>query len=110
MSEHTSNVQVFSGLDGRPAYVVMPYADYLAHFKEEKACVPQDVVEKQVLENMSPIAAWRRHLGITQVEMAQRLNMSQGSYAGIEKSQRPHKATLDKVASALGIDVEQLVY
>ena len=57
---------------------------------------------------VSPMTAWREHLGLTQVEVASRLGISQAAYAQMERSKQPRRATLEKVAAALGLETDQL--
>ena len=52
--------------------------------------------------------AWREHLGLTQAEVAARANMTQGAYAQMENSAKPRRASLKKIAKAMGLTVEQL--
>jgi transcriptional regulator with XRE-family HTH domain len=54
------------------------------------------------------MAAWREHFGLTQAEVASRIGITQAAYAQMERVKQPRKATLEKVASALGLEVEQL--
>lgn len=57
---------------------------------------------------MSAVRAWREYLRLTQAEVAARMGVSQAAYAQMESAKRPRKATLARIAAALGIDVEQL--
>jgi transcriptional regulator with XRE-family HTH domain len=54
------------------------------------------------------MAAWREHFGLTQADVAGRIGITQAAYAQMEGVKRPRKATLEKVAAAMGLDVEQL--
>lgn len=97
-----TNVQIIHGADGRPAFVVVPYADYIASHPVEDL-VPNEVVGYMVKDGMTAIAAWRRHLGLTQAEVAERLGISQSAYAQQETAERPRKATRERIANALDI-------
>ena len=97
-----TNVQIIHGADGRPAFVVVPYADYIASHPVEDL-VPNEVVGYMVKDGMTAIAAWRRHLGLTQAEVAERLGISQSAYAQQENAARPRKATRERIAKALNI-------
>uniref|UniRef100_I2PXP3 Putative transcription factor, MBF1 like protein n=1 Tax=Desulfovibrio sp. U5L TaxID=596152 RepID=I2PXP3_9BACT len=60
-------------------------------------------------DGLSPIRAWREHLGVSQEELARRLSAKPAAVAQLEaKSARPRGAMLKKVAAALGIDWELL--
>ena len=101
--------QVIVGADGKPAFVVVPYA----RFRRMKGgftrgTVPNDVVNLSFERGVSPMAAWREYFGLTQAEIAARIGITQAAYAQMERVKRPRKATLEKVASSMGIEVEQL--
>lgn len=97
--------------DGKPAFVVLPYEVYVAHFGAAWIpagdAVPHEVV-KLTLTGLSQARAWREYLGLTQDEVATRLGVSQSALAQMEAAKRPRKATLVKLAAALGIRLEQL--
>ncbi|KGF25035.1 MULTISPECIES: helix-turn-helix domain-containing protein [Oligella] len=101
---------------GKPTFVVLPYEDYLVLMNRKNSRIPVDetipheVIKLQVENNWSMIRAWREYLGITQVEMAERLEVRQPTYANMESlDARPRKATIDRIADALGISTQQLV-
>jgi DNA-binding XRE family transcriptional regulator len=102
-----TNIQVINGLDGKPAFVVIPYADYVAEHQAERGLIPHAVVSRTV-DGATPVRAWREHLGLTQAEVAERLGVSQSAYAQQESSERMRKATREKIAIALGIMAAQL--
>lgn len=107
-----ANVQTIMQ-DGKPAFVVMPYADYVAHFQEawvpDGDGVPHEVVKLTLGGQMSQARAWREYLHLTQEEVAARMGISQSALAQIEAAKQPRKTTLEKLAPALGIRLEQLV-
>jgi len=71
--------------------------------------IPQEMVEAHVLDGTPMIRAWREHLGITQAELAQRMNITQAAIAKFEKpGARPRRTTLNQIAAALGITPAQL--
>ncbi|MCO8163671.1 helix-turn-helix domain-containing protein [Pseudomonas sp. 21LCFQ010] len=96
------NVQIINGPDGTPAFVVIPYADYVRNHPQDDL-VPNEVVGYMIKEDMTPIGAWRKHLGLSQSEVAERIGISQPAYAQQEQAARPRKATREKIANALGI-------
>jgi len=73
-----------------------------------KGTVPDEVVNLAYERGMSPTAAWREHVNLTQAEVAARIGIAQAAYAQMERVKQPRKATLEKVAAALGLEVEQL--
>jgi len=75
---------------------------------EEFELIPNEVVGMVIEQNMTPIRAWREHLGLTQAEVAERLNITQTAYAQLEASQHPRKSTLQRVSTTLGIMPQQL--
>lgn len=102
-----TNIQVINGPDGKPAYVVIPYGDYMAKRNTDPDLIPHDVVSRTV-DGASLVRAWREHLGLTQAEIAERLGVSQSAYAQQESSDRLRKSSREKIAAALGIASEQL--
>lgn len=102
-----TDIQTIKGADGLPAFVVVPYADYLRRFAGEASLIPHEVVSATV-DGASPMKAWREHLGMTQAEVATRLGVTQAAYAQTEAAGRPRKTTIVRVAQALRITVEQL--
>lgn len=107
MSTRT-DIQIIHGKDGTPAFVVMPYADWLATRDREEALVPNEVVNLTFDRDWTPMRAWREHLGLTQAEVASRIGVSQAAYAQMENAAHPRPATLKKIAAALGLTLDQL--
>lgn len=105
MSEPT-NVQIINGPDGKPAFVVIPYEDYLSQHGGNDL-IPHEVVSL-IVDGATPIRAWREHLHLTQDEVARRLGISQPAYAQQETVAKPRKATREKIAMAFGIRADQL--
>lgn len=101
--------QVIVDKDGKPVFVVVPY-DQFRRMRGgfTQGTVPNEVVNLAFDRGASPMAAWREHLGITQAEVAGRIGITQAAYAQMERVKQPRKATLEKVAGALGLEVDQL--
>lgn len=102
-----TKIQIINDSGGKPAFVVIPYEEYVSSHMQDKSLIPHDVVSRTV-DGATPVRAWREHLGLTQAEVAARLGISQPAYAQQENSQRLRKATCEKIAAALGIDPRQL--
>ena len=101
--------QIILGKDGKPAFVVVPFEEFEKMKSVQNAStVPNNVVNLSFDKNLTPMAAWREHLGLTQVQVASRMNITQAAYAQMERVKKPRRATLQKVADALGLTVEQL--
>lgn len=103
-----TNIQILKDAKGKPAFVVIPYSEYLSLSKQNAPTIPNAVVNKVINKDMTPIRAWREHLGLTQTEVARRLGISQSAYAQQEAKEPVRKATREKIAQALGIAAEQL--
>jgi DNA-binding XRE family transcriptional regulator len=104
------NHHIITDSDGRPVAAVIPYEEYDCIFgvDEDEVTIPHEVV---VLYGKchSLIRAWREHLGLTQVEVAQRMGISQPTYQQLEsETAKPRQETLIKLAQALDVEVEQL--
>lgn len=102
--------------NGKPAFVVLPYDDYLKLIGEKPSgripadgTTPHEVMRLAVKNDWSMIRAWREHLGLTQAEIAQRLEIRQPSYSAMEAPDaKPKKATRERIAAAMGLVLEQL--
>jgi len=103
-----TNIQILKDAKGKPAFVVIPYPEYMNLTKQNAPTIPNAVVNKIINKDMTPIRAWREHLGLTQTEVARRLGISQSAYAQQEAKEPVRKATREKIAEALGIAAEQL--
>jgi DNA-binding XRE family transcriptional regulator len=106
MSAPTHNIQIINGPDGKPAFVVIPYQDYVSKHGANDL-IPHEVVSL-IVDGSTPIRAWREYLDLTQEEIAGRLGISQPAYAQQESVARPRKVTREKIARAFGIPPEQL--
>lgn len=102
-----TNIQMINGPDGKPAFVVMPYADFVQTYGQGRDLIPHEVISATV-QGATPARAWREYLKLTQAEVASRLAISQPSYAKQEGSEKLRPATVAKIAKALGITNEQL--
>lgn len=102
-----TNIQIIHGPGGVPAFVVIPYGEYVASRTQEGGFIPHAVVSSTV-DGATPVRAWREHLGLTQAEVAARLGVSQSAYAQQENSTRLRKASIHRIAAALGISAAQL--
>ena len=107
MNRHT-NIQIINGIDGAPAFVVMPYAEWIAQRDRDRAGVPHEVVNLVFDNNWTPIRAWREYLALTQTEVARRIGVSQAAYAQSEGAAKPRKSTLQKIATAMNLTLEQI--
>ena len=108
------DVQFIAGKDGRPEYAVIPFkvfktlCNHKTKQRENDITIPHEVVEKIVLDETSPIQAWREYLNLTQAEVAEKMGISQAAYSQMETAKKNRKATLQKIAEAMNIDYLQL--
>ncbi len=110
MSAHTEPQIINQG--GKPAFAVIPWNEYQRLLGKEEADVwfPNDVV-KATSKGDSLIKAWREHFGLTQEVLAARAGMKQTALARLEKTaadKPPRRSTLERLAMAMNITVEQL--
>lgn len=112
MSALTIEHQIINDQSGAPMFVVVPYAEYLdlvTGLPDEEVFLPLEVSKIANLEDKSLIRAWREHLGLTQAQVAARMDVSRAAYAQMEsKTARLRVSTLRKIAAALGVEWEQL--
>ena len=109
MNVHTNNVQILKK-NGIPAFAVIPYEDYLKFLpKKKEDTVPREVAEKAILNEMPLIKAWRLHLKLTQKEVAEKAGITQAALSQMERAENTNRtATLEKLATAMGLNVEQV--
>ncbi|NRN27891.1 helix-turn-helix domain-containing protein [Photorhabdus heterorhabditis] len=108
---------------GKPQYVVLPVAEYekLLSTKEDwedvpytpskydDVTVPNGVVSIMVDQDVSILAAWRIYRGLSQLEVAEKLNTAQSTVSQWEASDRPQKRTREKLAALYNCTPEQLI-
>lgn len=112
MKTHTEYQTILH--DGVPAFVLVPFAEFqrvkpMLEQNAIKNAVPQEVVEAHVLHDVPLIRAWREHLNLTQDVVADRAGMKQPALARLERGEgKPRKATLKKLADAMGLTISQI--
>ncbi len=104
---------------GIPTHVVLPMNAYLALIEEEdegypaydpalkKEGTPADIAIA-ALNGENPFKAWRKHLGLTQEDVAGKMGVSRPAYTQMEKSGRPQQKTLERAAEVFGTTVAAL--
>lgn len=111
------NIQILNDAQGQPAFVVIPYADYMAQQGRADAdadphdndLIPNEIARRIFTDGMSPARAWREHLGLTQKEVATRMGVSQPTYNDMESGERKlRKASREKIAAAFNIPASYL--
>ncbi len=108
MSGHT-NIQIIEQ-NGEPAFAVIPYEDYLKMIpQDESDYIPNEVVELMVKKRYNTVKAWRIYLGLTQKDIADKAGITQAAFSQMEKTENELRSgTLEKLAVAMGLDVELL--
>jgi DNA-binding XRE family transcriptional regulator len=105
------NFQTILDANGKPAFVVVPYNEFQRLTSAvTPGSVPNAVVNRVFDDAVTPVKAWREHLRMTQADVAVRMGITQAAYAQTEAAKRPRKATLQKLADALGLSIEQLAW
>lgn len=96
---------------GQPMFVIVPYEEYLelTGQDDDNVTIPLEVSKIALLEDKSLIRAWREHKGMTQEQVAGLVGVSRAAYGQMEaRDAKPRRATLNKIAAALGVQVDQL--
>ncbi len=105
------NFQTILDANGKPAFVVLPYTEFQRLTGAVMTgSVPNAVVNRVCDDAVTPAKAWREFLRLTQADVATRMGMSQAAYAQTDAAKRPRKATLQKLADALGLSLDQLAW
>ncbi len=108
-----TNVQIIKQ-EGHPVFAVIPYEDYVRIVRNTPKSpksdnIPNDVVWLSIDKGYTLARAWREHLGLTQKEVAARMGISQAALSQMESGEKKlRKASLEKLAEALGVNIEQL--
>ena len=103
--------QTIMGANGKPAFVVLPYAQFVKTYQQANALIPNEVVNLAFDNDWSAARAWREHLHLTQASVAKRMGVSQAAVAQFEAAgAKLRKSTRDKLAAALGLTGEQLAW
>jgi len=103
-----TNIQIIEQ-NGKPAFAVIPYDEYLKLLPDEDVTIPHEVVRLVVKKGMNLVKAWRAYLGMTQTEVAKKAGISQAALSQMEKSENKLRtATLEKLARVMDLSVEQL--
>ena len=113
MNAHTLNSVQVINRNGKPEYAVVPYIEYLRLLdkaEDNTALIPHEVVERVIEKEFNLLKAWRKHLGLTQKEVAKRAGITQSALSQMERMETNHRtATLEKLARAMGIEASQLI-
>jgi DNA-binding XRE family transcriptional regulator len=98
--------------NGRPLFVLVPYVEYVASLNREAGkspVIPLAVSRTANMENKSLARAWREYKGLSQADMAERMDISRPAYAQLEaKGANLRATTVHRLAAALDVQWEQL--
>ncbi|WP_322790413.1 helix-turn-helix domain-containing protein [Cupriavidus metallidurans] len=101
-------LQIIDDHCDHPVFVVIPYASHVVQLGIDRNLVP-DVASRRVLaDDITPVRAWREYFGHTQKVVAERLGISQQSYAQLANSEALRRSSIEKLATALGIAPDQI--
>ena len=116
--------------DGRPEWVVVPYADYermLARLEDlqdiedadlarlelergEDETIPGELVERLLAGGEQPMKIWREYRGLTQEALAQAAGVTKSYVSQMEAGKRPGSVSvLKRLAAVLAVDLDNLV-
>jgi DNA-binding XRE family transcriptional regulator len=95
--------------NGKPVFAVIPYDEYIKLLPSEDVTIPHEVVGLVIKKGMNLVKAWRTYLGITQSEIAKKAGITQAALSQMENTENTLRtATLEKLAKAMGLSVDQL--
>ena len=111
MKTHTKH-QIIHDSKGNPLFAVVPYPEYedfLRYHEDREVTIPNGVVELMVMQECSPVKAWRQYKKLSQKDVAERMGISQAAFSQMEQPDANlRKETLRKIAQALGVSIEQI--
>jgi hypothetical protein len=95
-------LQIIKSIDGKEEYVLLPITAYKA-LKKEIDNILEDDYQPFVLEDYvsSPVALARIKANLSQLELAELMDVSQAYISKLEGSQKVSPKTLSKVMQAL---------
>jgi predicted DNA-binding protein (UPF0251 family) len=111
MNALTNAVQIIKDSRGNPAFAVLPIEYYQALLNDKSKAepgIPAAVVDFAMDNEWSATRAWREYMKLTQIEVAQKMGVSQSAYAQLEAKKTIRKSSREKVAKAIGIHESQL--
>lgn len=109
MKTHTTDIQILNDKTGKPAFVVIPYEDYIRIAgRNPDDYLPQEVVDLMQDNGWTLAKSWREHLHLTQEVVASRMGVTQSAYAQLEASKNLRMSSREKIARALGISAQSL--
>ncbi|WP_027184805.1 helix-turn-helix domain-containing protein [Desulfovibrio inopinatus] len=111
MNEHIEH-QVLRGPNGEPQFAVIPWEIFVERFgadQDENVTIPHGVIVIEEERDCSLVRAWREYLGLTQADVAERMEITQSAYAQMEsKDANLRPKTLKKISAAMDVDWRQL--
>lgn len=75
----------------------------------EHNTVPSEVVNICINQNVSLLAAWRIHLGLTQTDVAQKIGYNETAYRAVETTEAPPQDALIKLAEIFDTNAGTLI-
>ncbi|MBS9436301.1 XRE family transcriptional regulator [Photorhabdus noenieputensis] len=97
--------RLLAAADHDENYQIIPYTTG----PNDDETIPHEVVSIMVDDEVSLQAAWRIYRGLSQTEVAEKLGIKQAAVSQFEKSDRPRKATIEKLADLYDCRISQLV-
>ncbi len=92
-------------IDGKP-YVVLPLHEYLELKGQSPAGLPQEIINRISSGRDNPIRVLRKHLGMTQEELAKATGLSRTYLTEIETGRKDGSLrALKAIAGALEVDL-----
>jgi DNA-binding XRE family transcriptional regulator len=121
------NVQIIER-DGNPEWAVIPYKEYLRlvaeaemlqdvrdydavleAIEEGEETIPSEVVY-EILDGANPIRVWRKHRGLTQLQLSEAAGISKPYLSQLESGKRTGTTeVLTAIANALNLTLDDIV-
>ena len=106
----SNQYQAVTSPAGEVTHLIIPIDDFRTISTKGKGDVPHEVFSRCLTDDVPLIRAWREHLDLSQADVAARLQVSQSQYSKWESGNVDLRlSTLNKIADALGLDIEQLL-
>lgn len=98
--------QIMQKIGGEEELEALPY---VAGDNDDET-IPHEVLKILRSENSPLHVAWRIYRGYSQLYVAEQLGLTQSGVSKLESRNKPHKATLEKLAALYDCRVTQLYF
>ena len=100
--------------NGKPLMAVLPHqewqkvAAYVLALSNQNLNIPPAVLLRVLRHRITPMRAWRDHLQLSQLQIAERMGITQPAYSQLERRGSPTSSSIEAFATAIGVEPHQI--